>query len=171
MEPNHLTLSQTNWNKPGLFGKLVLWNRPRGISSLKTQVNVWFAVCLNQRNKIWTNNHIFPIASYCIESLCIESNRKRITLLRNRWIASLAASYVSFHWLCIEMRIASASVMEMHIPNIYIWRNDIPFSCFTYNKMNNILCYCGRSIVIVISVNSPLGLLSRLCLLCFHGLS
>ncbi len=22
MEPNHLTMSQTNWNKPGLFGKL-----------------------------------------------------------------------------------------------------------------------------------------------------
>ncbi len=23
-----MTISSTNWNKPGLFGKLVLWNSP-----------------------------------------------------------------------------------------------------------------------------------------------
>ncbi len=96
MEPNHLTVRQTNWNKPGLFGRLVLWNRPRGIRSQKTQVNWWFAVCLNQRN---ISNHIFSIASYCVESHCVESNRNRIALHRDRGesyrIASLAASYVS----------------------------------------------------------------------------
>ncbi len=95
MEPNHLIVSQTNWNKPGLFGKLVLWNRPRGVRSQKTQVNLWFAICLNQRN---ISNRI-SIGSYCIESRCVESNRNRITLHRNRGeshrIASLAASYVS----------------------------------------------------------------------------
>ncbi len=96
MEPNHLTVSQTNWNKPGLFGQLVLWNRPRGVRSQKTQVNWWFAVRLNQRN---ISNHIFSIASYCVDSHCVESNRNRIALHRDRSesyrIASLAASYVS----------------------------------------------------------------------------
>ncbi len=94
MEPNHLTVSQTNWNKHSLFGKLVLWNRPRGVRSQKKQVNLWFAVCLNQRNKSY---HIFSIASYCIELHCVELNR--IALHRNRVesyrIASVAASYVS----------------------------------------------------------------------------
>ncbi len=28
LELNQLTVSQTNWNKPGSFGKLVSWNRP-----------------------------------------------------------------------------------------------------------------------------------------------
>ncbi len=40
-----LKISQTNWNKPGLFGKLVLWNSPRSAWSdhgdpiLKSSVN------------------------------------------------------------------------------------------------------------------------------------
>ena len=29
MEPNELEMSQTNWHKSGLFGKLALWNRPQ----------------------------------------------------------------------------------------------------------------------------------------------
>ncbi len=45
-----------------------------------------------------------------IESHCIVTGVNRIT--------SLAASYVSYRWLCIDMRIASASVMAMHIPTV-----------------------------------------------------
>jgi len=131
---------------------------------------------------VWTNEIkyeptiiFFPlhrIASNRIVSNRIEIESHCFVTEVNRIASCFICIFdVSYYWLCIEMRIASASVMEMHIPNIYIWRNDIPFSCFTYNKMNNILCYCGHSIVNVISVNSPLRLLSRLCLLCFHGLS
>ncbi len=58
---------------------LFLWNRPWGVRSQKTQFNSWFVVYLNQKKNF--------IASYCIESHCVESNRNRI--------ASLAASYVS----------------------------------------------------------------------------
>ncbi len=73
-----------------------------------------------ERNKSY---HIFSIGSYCIESRCVESNR--IALHRNRGESYRIASCficifsVSYHWLCIEMRIASASVMEMHIPNLF----------------------------------------------------
>ncbi len=40
MEPNHLTVRQIHLKKPGLFGKLVLCNRPQGVRSQKTQVNL-----------------------------------------------------------------------------------------------------------------------------------
>ncbi len=121
MEPNHLTVSQTNWNKHGLFGKLVLWNMARGVRSQKTQVNLWLAVCLNQINK---SNHIFSIGSYCIESIVL--NRNRIALHRNRGELYCIASCficifnVSYRWQYIEMRIASASVMGMHIPSVCV---------------------------------------------------
>ncbi len=58
----------------------------------------------------------------------IASNRivlNRIALHRNRGESYRIASCficnfnVSYPWLCIEMRIASASVMEMHIPSIH----------------------------------------------------
>ncbi len=144
MEPNHLTVRQIHLKKPGLFGKLVLCNRPQGVRSQKTQVNLWFAVCLNQRNK---SVHIF---FHCIESHCVESNR--IVLHRNRSklyrVASLAASYecfsVLYHWsyhcLCIEMCIASASVMEMHIPVNIFWlivNVERDPNCFFVNSTNN----------------------------------
>ncbi len=66
------------------------------------------------------SNHIFSIASYCIESHCVESNRNRIALHRKKgWIVShrigtcfICIFNVSYRWLCIEMRIVSASVMR-----------------------------------------------------------
>ncbi len=48
-EPNQLTISQTNWNKPVFFGKLVLWNSPQlwkkckrtqGLNTCWTYVNI-----------------------------------------------------------------------------------------------------------------------------------
>ncbi len=116
MEPNHLTVSQTSWNNPGLFGKLVLWNRPWDVRSQKTQVNLWFAVCLNQRNK---SDHMFSIASHCIESHCVESNRNRIALHRNRGESYRIAS--CFIYVSSMYRIVGyASRCVSHRPQL--WR-------------------------------------------------
>ncbi len=93
MEPNHLTVSQTNWNKPGLLGKLVLWNRPRGVRSQKTHkliydlLSVWTkeikAIIFVPWHRIASNRIVLnQIESHCF---VIGVNR----------IASLAASYVS----------------------------------------------------------------------------
>ncbi len=71
MEPNHLTVSQTNWNKPDIFGK---------------------------------------------------QNRNVIVIGLNRIASCFICIFnVSYPWLSIEMRIASASVMEMYIPNVYLY--------------------------------------------------
>ncbi len=58
----------------------------------------------------------FSIESYCIEPHCVESYR-----IGSCFIYLFNMSYL---WLCTEMHIALASVMEMHIPIIYsifIW--------------------------------------------------
>lgn len=48
------------------------------------------------------------------------SNQNQIALHRDIVIKLLHASFkVSYRWLCIEMRTASASVMKMHIPILH----------------------------------------------------
>ncbi len=92
MERNPLTASQTNWNKPGLFGKLVLWNRPRGVKSQKTHKLIYDFL------SVWTKEIkaiiFFPL--HCISSNRIVLNRIElhcIVIEVNR-IASVPASYV-----------------------------------------------------------------------------
>ncbi len=68
-KPNQLTISQTNWNKPGLFGKLVLWNSP-----LKTLISlfrcVWLGLKLNSPGK-WTWR-TYTAASHQGQSKCFD---------------------------------------------------------------------------------------------------
>ncbi len=95
MEPNHLTMSQTNWNKPGLFGKLVLWNRPRGVRSQKTHKLMYDLL------SVWTKEIkaiiFFPLHHIASNRIVLNQNK-----IESHWIiigvnriASLAASYVS----------------------------------------------------------------------------
>ncbi len=74
---------------------------------VRRQVNLWFAVCLNQRNK---NDHIFSIASNHIVL-----NRNRIPLHRNS-IALLAASYVSsMQFQIVETLILLLNIIYLNI--------------------------------------------------------
>ncbi len=75
-----------------------------------------------------TDIDILRVASIIVSSYIVliywSISMNPYTPNRNRWIVShclAAASYVSsmYRRLCIEMRIASASVLEMYIPNIY----------------------------------------------------
>lgn len=63
------------------------------------------------------------IASYCLYR--IESNKNRIALYRdggNRISSCIICIFnVSYCCLCIEMDIASASVIEKHIPNPFCY--------------------------------------------------
>ncbi len=118
MEPNHLTVSQTNRNKPDLFGKLVLWNRPWGVRSQKTHK------LIHDLLSVWTKEIkaiiFFSIASYRIALCWIESHCIVIGIVLYRIASCFICIFnVSYRWLCIEMRIASASVMGMHISNTH----------------------------------------------------
>ncbi len=139
MEPNHLTVSQNKRNTPGLFGKLVLWNRHRSVRSQKTHKLIYDLL------SVWTKEikviNIFSIASYCIESHCVESNLIEIEshciVIGVNRIASLATSCifnVSYRWLCIEICITSASVIEMHIPTTRISPTPISYT-FTFSHL------------------------------------
>ncbi len=104
MEPNHLTVSQTKWNKPGLFGKRVLW-KLRGVRSQKMQVNLWFVVYLNQRNK---SDHIFSnqsIESHCIVIgvNCIATHGYVSSVYRIVGYASRCVSHRSQLWRCTSL--------------------------------------------------------------------
>ncbi len=57
----------------------------------------------------------------------------RFALLASCFICIFIASY---RWLCIEMRIVSASVMEMHIPRVQQW-----WSVTKYNYFVTVLKY------------------------------
>ncbi len=99
--------------------KLVLWNRPRGVRSQKTHtVNLWFAACLNQRNK---SDHIFSIVSYCIESHCwIEIESHYIGTGVNH-ITTLAALYVSSVYRIVGYALRCVSQLWRCTSLVYIY--------------------------------------------------
>ncbi len=70
-----------------------------------------------------TASYFFPLHHISLNHIVL--NRNWISLHCNRGesnrITSVAASYVSYCWLCVEMCITSASVMEMHNPNAHWW--------------------------------------------------
>ncbi len=141
MEPNHLTVSQTNWNKPGLFGKLVLWNRPRDVRSQKTHKLIY------DLPSVWTKEIkviiFFPlhrIASNRIVLNWIEIESHCIVIEVNL-IASLAASYLSSMYHIV----GCASRCVSHRPQL--WRcTSLVYTC-TYMCVCVCVCVCIKQIL------------------------
>ncbi len=98
MEPDHLTVSQNNWDKPELFDKLVLWNRPQGVRSQKTHNLIYDLL------SVWTKemNAILFFPLHQIPLCWIESESHCIVIGVNRIASCFICIFsVSYRWLCI----------------------------------------------------------------------